>query len=55
MNNPYPDFVPGMTYNTDNSKYWIRYVYDLTYYILMITIFLNIIFGIIIDAFASMR
>ena len=41
--------------NNSNDMYWERYVYDLTYYILIITIFLNIIFGIIIDAFGELR
>lgn len=38
-----------------NEKYWQRYVYDLTFFMIIIIIMLNLVFGIIIDAFADMR
>ena len=37
------------------SKYWIRYVFDLSYFLIVMILLLNLIFGIIIDAFADMR
>ena len=35
--------------------YWGRYAFDLTFYVMIIVLLLNLIFGIIIDAFAAMR
>jgi len=37
------------------NTYWIRYVFDITFFCLVIILLLNLIFGIIIDAFADMR
>eukprot|EP00347_Sterkiella_histriomuscorum_P015845 403355467 len=39
----------------DDGYYWGRYAFDLTFYIMIIILLLNLIFGIIIDAFAEMR
>ena len=39
----------------DGSVYWSRYFFDLTFFIIIIILMLNLIFGIIIDAFAEMR
>ena len=43
---PHPDYV---------SQYVFRFFFDLSFYILIIIIWLNIIFGIIIDTFAQLR
>ncbi len=37
------------------NDYYSRFVYDLTFYLIINVIWLNIIFGIIIDAFAELR
>ena len=39
----------------EDDHYWQRYAFDLTFYIVIIILLLNLIFGIIIDAFAAMR
>eukprot|EP00658_Telonema_sp_P-2_P015843 TRINITY_DN1611_c0_g1_i7.p1 TRINITY_DN1611_c0_g1~~TRINITY_DN1611_c0_g1_i7.p1 ORF type:complete len:2287 (+),score=713.24 TRINITY_DN1611_c0_g1_i7:154-6861(+) len=39
----------------DSSTYWSRAVFDLTFYILVILLLLNVILGVIIDAFAALR
>ncbi len=39
----------------DNSHYWLRLIFDLTFFIFVIICLLNIIFGIIIDTFADLR
>jgi inositol 1,4,5-triphosphate receptor type 1 len=44
-----------MALDKDASKYWIRYVFDLSYFCIVMILLLNLIFGIIIDAFADMR
>ena len=40
---------------TDNNKYAERFFYDLTFFILIVIIWLNLIFGIIIDTFGTLR
>ncbi len=40
-------------YNSEN--YYSRALFDLTFFIIIIIIWLNIIFGIIIDTFAELR
>ena len=37
------------------TTYWVRYIFDITFFCLVIILLLNLIFGIIIDAFADMR
>jgi len=37
------------------ERYFVRYIYDYSCFIIINLIFMNIIFGIIIDAFASLR
>jgi len=37
------------------GTFWIRYFFDLTFFCFVIILLLNLIFGIIIDAFADMR
>eukprot|EP00347_Sterkiella_histriomuscorum_P002968 403366109 len=37
------------------NNYWGRWTFDLSFFVLIIIIMLNLIFGIIIDAFADMR
>jgi len=39
----------------NGSKYWARWVLDITFFVLVIIILLNIIFGIIIDTFGDLR
>ena len=39
----------------DGEDYWARMVMDMFFYLILIVILLNIIFGIIIDAFAELR
>ncbi|EGR32730.1 hypothetical protein IMG5_072330, partial [Ichthyophthirius multifiliis] len=39
----------------NHSQYYYRFIYDLTFYLIINVIWLNIIFGIIIDAFAELR
>ena len=39
----------------NNSHYWSRFIFDLTFFIIVIICLLNIIFGIIIDTFAALR
>ena len=41
--------------NQNQDLYWGRWLFDLTFFIFIIIIMLNLIFGIIIDAFADMR
>jgi hypothetical protein len=44
------------SYESENrSRYIARFLYDLTFFVLITVIFLNIIFGIIIDTFGSLR
>jgi hypothetical protein len=38
-----------------DDAYWTKYVFDLTFFCIVIILLLNLIFGIIIDAFADMR
>jgi len=45
-----PSFQPDVRMN-----YYFRVVFDLTFFLLINIIFLNIIFGIIVDTFAEMR
>jgi len=50
------EFLPPQTYAPVNKQaYYIRLVYDLTFFLIVITILLNVIFGMIIDAFAQLR
>lgn len=50
------DYAEPMSYVKENrEKYYIRMVYDMIYWIVLNVIFMNIIFGIIIDTFAELR
>jgi len=50
------DVISGQVYGTDHVGHFFgRVVYDLTFFIIMITILLNLIFGMIIDAFGNLR
>ena len=50
------EFLPPQTYAPINKQaYFIRLVYDLSFFLIVITILLNVIFGIIIDTFAQLR
>lgn len=41
--------------STEDASYGIKYIFELTYYLFVITIILNLVFGIIIDTFAQLR
>ena len=41
--------------NVSENKYWARLLFDLSFFILIQLIFLNIFSGIIIDTFSEMR
>ena len=48
--------LPTQTAVVENIQgFYFRAVYDLTFFLIVITILLNIIFGIIIDTFAQLR
>jgi hypothetical protein len=50
------DFLPDMTAHPSNiTGYYFRQIFDFTFFVIIITILLNIIFGIIIDTFAILR
>lgn len=50
------EFLPTQTAVKENEQgFYFRSIYDLTFFLLVITILLNIIFGIIIDTFAQLR
>ncbi len=50
------DFIAPMSYSKENATYYaIRFFYDLTFFALVNIVFLNIIFGIIVDTFAELR
>jgi hypothetical protein len=47
------EFLPTQTHDPTNAQgFFFRSIYDLSFFLLVITILLNIIFGIIIDTFA---
>lgn len=39
----------------DSPYYWYRMAFDLLYFVLVVVVLLNIVFGIIIDTFAELR
>ena len=50
------EFLPTQTAAPENNQgFYFRATYDLTFFLFIITILLNIIFGIIIDSFAMLR
>ena len=50
------EFLPAETAAVYNSQaYNIRFFFDVSFFLLVITILLNVIFGIIIDTFAELR
>jgi len=50
------EFLPAETGASYNFlAYYVRFFYDITFFLLVITILLNVIFGIIIDTFAQLR
>lgn len=50
------EFLPTQTAVPENAQgFYFRSLYDLSFFLLVITILLNIIFGIIIDTFAQLR
>jgi hypothetical protein len=47
------EFLPAQTYIDENKNaFFIRFAYDLSFFLIVITILLNVVFGIIIDTFA---
>ena len=50
------EFLPTQTAAPENIQGWgFKSVYDMSFFFIVITILLNIIFGIIIDTFAELR
>ena len=50
------DFLPSNSYfNESKEVYYLRALNDLSFFMIIILLFFNIIFGIIIDTFASLR
>jgi len=50
------DYAVAQSYLTGNREnYYVRMVYDMIYWITLNVIFMNIVFGIIIDTFAELR
>jgi len=50
------DFLPVESFEPDNYPiYFVRYIYDVLFFMVVKMAFLNIIFGIIIDTFAGNR
>ena len=41
--------------NITDNKYWLRFFFDLSFFVFIVVCLLNIIFGIIIDTFAALR
>ena len=50
------EFLPTTTHVEWNSQaVYIRLIFDVTFFLIVITILLNVVFGIIIDTFAQLR
>lgn len=50
------EFTPTQTAVPENKQgFYFKSIFDLTFFLIVITILLNIIFGIIIDTFAQLR
>ena len=50
------DYAVAQSYLTGNREnYYVRMVYDMIYWMTLNVIFMNIMFGIIIDTFAELR
>jgi len=50
------EFLPAQTRSDFNMQaYYIRFIFDVSFFLIVITILLNVIFGIIIDTFAQLR
>ncbi|GMH65952.1 hypothetical protein TrST_g8005 [Triparma strigata] len=53
------DYISGDLENIpqmqDNLHYWSRLIFDLSFFIIIIVLLLNIIFGIILDTFSALR
>jgi hypothetical protein len=48
------DLIKQLSYDpNDLSRWWLRYIFDITFFLIIKMAFLNIIFGIIIDTFAG--
>lgn len=39
----------------ENENYWYRFIYDLSFWVIINFLMLNLIFGIIIDTYAEIR
>jgi len=49
---------PIQKYDADKENqryYWSRYAYDLSFFVVINILFINIIFGIILDTFSQLR
>jgi len=49
------DFLAKISYRRNSEMYMLRLFFDLTYYIIIVVLMLNIVFGIIIDTFRELR
>lgn len=50
------DMLIRQSYNEDNrGRFYTRLIYDITIFLIINVVFMNIIFGIIIDTFAVLR
>jgi hypothetical protein len=49
------DMMIRQSYLKSRDMYYVRFFYDVTCFIIINIIFMNIIFGIIIDTFAELR
>jgi hypothetical protein len=48
------DVLAWVSYTT-KDQYYLRFIFDLGFFLIVVIILLNIIFGIIIDTFAQLR
>lgn len=49
------DALKQISYTNDPNTYYLRFAFDLSFYVIVLIFLLNLVFGIIIDAFSSIR
>ena len=49
------DNLPKISYKRDINMFFARFVYDMSFYILVIMIMGNVTFGLIVDSFGALR
>jgi len=52
---PKPDFSDSNTTTSEEVKFWLRFVFDNLYNMILMIVMINIVSGIIIDTFSEMR